>query len=119
MDEPRTACLRHAGLESELKAVKERMEYVVQAQEKALEVAKREVDRRLEGMNNFQHRMDRLENTFVTKVELELIKQTQTALHLDHSDFATKDSLQSVQRLIWIGIGVFMAFQLAFNFIVK
>jgi hypothetical protein len=63
--------------------------------------------------------MDRLENTFATKVELELIKQTQTTLHLDHSAYATKESLQSVQRLIWIGIGVFMAFQIVFNFIVK
>jgi len=119
MDEPRKACLRHAGMESDLKAVKERMEYVVQAQEKALEVAKKEVDRRLAGMNDFQHRMDRLENTFATKVELDLMKQMQTTLHLDHSAYATKDSLQSVQRLVWIGIGLFLAIQLAFNFIVK
>jgi len=119
MDEPRMACLRHAGLESELRAVKERMEYVVQAQEKALEVAQKGLDRRLEGMNNFQHRMDRLENTFATKAELDLIKQMQNTLHLDHSDFATKESLLKVLRLIWIGIGLLMALQLVFTFIVK
>ena len=95
MDEPRTACLRHAGMESELKAVKERMEYVVQAQEKALDVAKREVDRRLEGMNNFQNRMDRQENMFATKTEV-----------------------QGLQRLIWIGIGIFLTMQIVLRFIV-
>ena len=112
-------CGKHSGVERDIAALKERMEYIITAQEKALDVAKREVDRRLEGMNNFQHRMDRLENTFATKMELDAVKQTQAALHLDHSAFATKESVQTMQRLIWIGIGLFAAMQIAFKFMIS
>ena len=100
MDCQPTDCLKHAGVESDIRALKERVEYVVAAQEKALDVAKKEVDRRLEGMNNFQHRMDRQENLFATKVEVQT-------------------GFQTLYRLIWIGIGFFLALQIFLEFFIS
>ena len=39
--------------------------------EKALDLAKEQMDYRLAGMNQFQKRMDRLEGTFATRKEVE------------------------------------------------
>jgi hypothetical protein len=89
-------CTSCSGIQSDIKALKERMDFVIVVQGKALEVAKREVDRRLEGMNNFQHRMDRQENLFATRAEL-----------------------ASLQKLFWIGIGLVVALQVVFGFIVE
>jgi len=60
----------------------------------ALDLARAQIDYRLEGMNAFQKRMDRLENTF-----------------------ATKDQLASIARLVYVGVGIVLAFQ-AFVYIV-
>ena len=47
-----------------------------------------ELDRRLEGMNQFQKRMDKLEGTF-----------------------ATRSELAAVSKLLYIGLGIVAAFQ--------
>jgi len=96
MDDKCVQCPHHSGLEQHIRALEDKMHMIVTAQEKALEVAKREVDRRLEGMNNFQHRIDRLENTFATKIEL-----------------------RALQNLVYIGVGIFTALQLFFRFVMK
>ena len=119
MDDKWPYCPAHSGIQRDIEALKERMNYSEVAQEKALAVAKKEVDRRLAGMNDFQHRMDRQENMFATKMELDVVKQTQTALHLDHSAFATKESVQTIQRLIWVGVGIFLAIQFGLNYIMR
>ena len=51
--------------------------------QRALELAKGEVDHRLAGMNEFQKRIDRLEGTL-----------------------ATKDALAKIEKLVWIGLGI-------------
>lgn len=58
--------------------------------EKNISLAKQNLDYRLQGMNEFQKRMDKLEGTF-----------------------ATKEEVQSNSRLIYIGIGILFAFQIA------
>ncbi len=52
------------------------------------------IDRRLEGMNQFQKRMDRLENTF-----------------------ATKDQLDTIRKFVYIGLGGVLALELVLRFI--
>ena len=56
------------------------------------ENTKVELDRRLEGMNQFQKRMDRLEGTFATQKEL-----------------------QALSKIIYIGIGIVLAIQFLFG----
>ena len=96
MDDKWSYCPAHSGIQRDIEALKERMNYSEAAQEKALAVAKTEVDRRLAGMNNFQSRIDRQENLFATKVEV-----------------------QSLMRLIWIGVGIFLAIEIGVNVLMR
>ena len=66
------------------------------ANKDALDLARAQIDHRLEGMNAFQKRMDRLENTF-----------------------ATKDDLASVARLVYVGVGIVLTFQVFIFAIIK
>ena len=59
-----------------------------ESSKEALDLARQQIDYRLKGMNEFQKRMDRLESTF-----------------------ATKGQLASVARLVYIGVGLVLAFQ--------
>lgn len=52
------------------------------------------LNHRLEGMNEFQKRMDRLEGTF-----------------------ATKEELTVVQRYVWIGIGILLSVEILLKFV--
>lgn len=54
----------------------------------ALDLASSQMDKRLEGMNEFQKRMDRLEGTFATKAEL-----------------------KGLEKLVYVGIGILVAVQ--------
>ena len=72
--------------------------------------AKADLDHRLEGMNQFQKRMDRLEGTFATKDEISLLQKVV-------GTFATKDELTALWRIAWIGIGVMLTLQIVFKFI--
>ena len=65
------------------------------ANKEALDLARKQIDYRLKGMNEFQKRMDRLESTF-----------------------ATKEQLALVSRLVYIGVGIVVAFQF-FIYIIK
>ena len=85
--------------------------------EKALVLARELVDKeridtkstleyRLAGMNEFQKRMDKLEGTFVTKENLTIYK-----------DQTAKD-IANISRLVYIGIGVVMAIQFLFRYVI-
>ena len=56
--------------------------------DKALNIAREGIDYRLAGMNEFQKRMDRLESTF-----------------------ATKDSLNALTKIVYIGLGIVLGIQ--------
>lgn len=62
--------------------------------EKERDRTKRELDYRLSGMNEFQKRMDKLEGTF-----------------------ATREMLQQVEKIVYIGIGIVIALQFAIRFL--
>jgi len=65
-------CPHHSGVEAEIRAMCHKMEMISNAQEKALNVAKNELERRLEGMNEFRDKLDEQANTFVGKTESKL-----------------------------------------------
>ena len=64
--------------------------------EKNLALAKYNLDYRLQGMNEFQKRMDKLEGTFATK-----------------SEVATNS------KLIYMGVGLILALQVVLQFILR
>ena len=57
--------------------------------EKAINLAREGIDYRLNGMNEFQKRMDKLEGTF-----------------------ATKDNVHVLSKLVYVGLGIVLAVQL-------
>ena len=63
-------CLHHSGIETELKSLCAKMDLRFDALDKALATAKSEMERRLEGMNEFRRQLDGQANTFATKTEL-------------------------------------------------
>lgn len=71
----------------------------VKTEKDQLTVAREQMDHRLEGMNQFQKRMDKLEGTFATKIDLANVK-----------DAFDKD-LKGISRLVYIGIGIMLAIQ--------
>lgn len=71
----------------------------VKTEKDQLTVAREQMDHRLAGMNEFQKRMDKLEGTFATKIDLANVK-----------DVFDKD-LKGISRLVYIGIGIMLAIQ--------
>ncbi|MBV6343791.1 hypothetical protein, partial [Candidatus Magnetobacterium casense] len=65
-----TDCPHHSGIETALKAICQKMDIRFDAQDKALEKATQEMDRRLEGMNEFRRQLDMQAGTFATRTEL-------------------------------------------------
>ncbi len=59
------------------------------------ELARNILEHRLIGMNEFQKRMDKLEGTF-----------------------ATKDQLNSLSKLLYIGVGIVITLQFLFRFLI-
>lgn len=94
-------CNEHYGIKVELAALRtlidEREKQIgseIRNQQNAINLAREQIDHRLTGMNEFQKRMDRLENTFATRPEL-----------------------KSIERLIYIGVGIALTAQVLIRFI--
>ena len=109
---------RVAGLEANVNGLRDRTDLIMSMQEKALEVAKREVDHRLEGMNNFQHRIDRTENLMATKSEV-LSLDRRVADRVDGFEVRVKSDQLSMWRIIWIGVGIILSLEIVFNLFVR
>jgi hypothetical protein len=58
------------------------------ANRESIDLARTQMDHRLQGMNEFQKRMDKLEGTFATKTEL-----------------------RTVEKLVYIGVGIVLTIQ--------
>jgi len=70
-----TPCIHHSGIEAQLKALCTKMELQMDMIEKSINVAKNEMDRRLEGMNEFRNQLSSQAQTFISKREVELIME--------------------------------------------
>jgi hypothetical protein len=74
---------------------------------KDLDSYKGQLGHRLDGMNEFQRRMDKLEGTFVTK---EILKHELSFLFI---------RISTMEKLFYIGIGVILALQLVFKYFIR
>jgi len=70
-----TPCMYHSGIEAQLKALCIKIELQMDMIEKSINVAKNEMDRRLEGMNEFRNQLSSQAQTFISKREVELIME--------------------------------------------
>ena len=65
--------------------------------------SKETIDHRLEGLNQYQKRIDRLEGTFATKDD-RLVLNTR---------------IDKLERVVYMGVGIALAFQLVAHFLFK
>ena len=67
-----TPCPHHSGVEAELKALCTKLDLRFNASDKAIDAAKEDMERRLEGMNEFRAQLSSQANTFISRTELRL-----------------------------------------------
>jgi hypothetical protein len=65
-------CPHHSGIEAELRGICAKMELRFKGLDKEIDTAKREMDRRLEGMNEFRAQLDRQAKDFIGRTEMKL-----------------------------------------------
>ena len=63
-------CPRHSGIEARIDSLCNKLTLITEGQEKALIMATRDMDRRLEDMNQFRAQLTNQANTFATRIEL-------------------------------------------------
>ena len=111
-------CLEHSGIVKELAAIRllidERekqasihlhsYERAVEVEKTQLEVTRQQMERRLALMNEYQ-KLDKLEGTFATKIDIVNVK-----------DSFDKD-FKSISRLVYIGVGIAVALQVLIKFL--
>jgi hypothetical protein len=78
--------------------------------DKALVLSREIMERRLAGMNEFQKRMDRLEGSFATRDNMQILENLV-------NEKVSKSEFQIVQRAVWIGIGAVVVLQIALRFV--
>ena len=65
-------CPRHSGVEAEQRAICTKLDLRFAASDRAIEAAKEDMDRRLQGMNEFRAQLSSQASTFISRVELRL-----------------------------------------------
>ena len=65
-------CPHHSGLEASVKSLCAKMNLRFEANEKQIELAKEDMERRLEGMNEFRAQLTAQANTFLSRPEAQL-----------------------------------------------
>jgi hypothetical protein len=69
-------CSEHSGMCRSIKAEQEKADIRFQMIEGNIKIAKDEMDRRLEGMNEFRAQLDKQAQTFMPRSEIELLINT-------------------------------------------
>lgn len=77
-----------------------------------------QLDVKLHNMNNFQHRIDKLTGTLVTKEELE--KEVKIVREQTDGKFSINAGrINDLSRLLYIGIGLVLALEMALKYLFK
>ena len=92
-------CLKFEELEKSIVLAREQVSH-------NRDLARNQVEYRLQGMNEFQKRMNKLEETFAVKENV----------GKDIDDL--KDRINSNAKLLYIGIGVVLTLQIVFKFLI-
>ena len=112
-----TACLYHSGIETELKALcnkinlhMEKMQIQFNMIEKSIEDFRRTVDHRLESTNEFRNQLSDQAATFVTKREIELISEKidNRIVYLEKNKSLHEGSTIWTNHIITVLISVFV-----------
>jgi hypothetical protein len=94
----KTCPVRHAIIDRDIVLARETLE-------KSRIEAKETIEHRMEGMNQFQKRIDRLEASFATKDDISYTKKI------------FDDKYDTLARLVYIGVGLVLAAQVALHVI--
>jgi hypothetical protein len=86
--------------------------------DQALQEAKRDMDRRLEGMNEFRAEIERVQATFLRRDEY-TISHTGLEKRLNDSEDASDKRMRALERLVWIGVGIALVINLMAGYLWK
>jgi Rad3-related DNA helicase len=87
-------------IKDEVKHLEDKIKLNTEGTERALEIATKEMERRLEGMNEFREQLEKQTRTFLTKEEYELKHQLM------------QQKLNIISKIVYIGIGVVIVLEL-------
>lgn len=73
MPENSALCKEHLAVLRDIEALRREFNIAIQNQQKQIEIAKAELDRRLEGMNEFRAQLDQQTREFMSRGEIGLV----------------------------------------------
>jgi hypothetical protein len=84
----------------------------------SLELARSEMNRRLEGMNEFRAQMNRAEQTYLTRGEWTLANQA-VEVKLTAATNSAEGRFRSLEKLVYIGVGLAIAISTIASFLLR
>jgi hypothetical protein len=108
MTEHKEVCPAHSGLCKAIKAEAEKNDIRFQMIEKSIELAKTELDRRLEGMNELREQLTLQASTFETVAEARLIHENilNRITNLEKSAWARQGEYRWSNHIVTVLIGL-------------
>ena len=91
------------GIKDNILSLETRVDYI----EKGIEKTENALNKRLEAMNEFRAALKDQNNTFITRIEFE-------SKHL-----IIEEKIETIQKLVYIGIGVLFVVEIVLKLIVK
>jgi len=98
-------CTHHSGLVAQLNAICKKLELIEKAIQKQFEMTELQVEhtkvdleRRLESMNEIRGQLNRQADTFITKVEVNLLFE-KTASHFDAMAKANRERIDMLDKM--------------------
>lgn len=91
------SCLHHLAVENKIDALCKKMDIHITAINENIKLAKEEMERRLEGMNEFRAQLATQTSTFISRKEVELIIDKMQA-HFDLLAGHNRDRIDTLDR---------------------
>ncbi len=91
---------------SEVNHLEEKMIITNAKNDEALKSAKGEMERRLEGMNEFREQLDRQATTFISRSEYDV----------KHENIVQK--IDSISKMVYIGVGILVVVQVVIGIVI-
>lgn len=83
-----------------------------------VEQARIDMNRRLDGMNEFRQQLAATESTYLKRSEWD-VSHTALEERLQQSGAATEMRLRSIERLVYIGVGAVLVINIAASYFLK
>jgi len=99
---------------TEIKELKVRVDYI----EKGISKAEEDLNKRLEGMNEFRESLKDAQSTFLTKTEYES-KHRLLEEKLDANQQIIQMKLDSLQKIVYITVGTLAVLELMLRFLIR